>query len=77
VSSTLAGLGAVHHPPPGRRRPGNQGVRWSAEDDTRLVARDREGTPEKVLMEEFGRARRDILPTDLAVASRCGRTLPA
>jgi hypothetical protein len=60
VTSTLAGLVAVHHPPSGRRRPGNQGVRWSTEDDARLVARYREGATEKVLMEEFGRTRGGI-----------------
>jgi len=60
LSSTLAGLVAVHHPPAGRRRPDNQGARWSAEDDARLVARHREGATEGVLMKEFGRTRGGI-----------------
>jgi len=60
VSAALAGLVAVHNPPPGRRRPDNQGVRWSAEDDARLVARHREGATEKALMKEFGRTRGGI-----------------
>jgi hypothetical protein len=60
LSSTLAGLVSVHHPPSGRRRPDNQGVRWSAEDDARLVARHREGATAKALMEEFGRTRGGI-----------------
>jgi hypothetical protein len=60
VSSALAGLAALHHPPTGRRRPDNQGVRWSAEDDARLIARHREGATEKALMKEFGRTRGGI-----------------
>ena len=60
VTSTLAGLLAVRQPPAARRRPGNQGARWSAEDDERLVRRHREGAPERVLMAEFGRTRGGI-----------------
>jgi len=60
VTSTLAGLLAVRHQPAARRRPGNQGARWSAEDDERLVQRHREGAPERVLMAELGRTRGGI-----------------
>ena len=60
VTSTLAGLVAVRQPPVARRRPGNQGVRWSVADDERLVARFRAGTPERELMAEFGRTRGGI-----------------
>jgi len=60
VTSTLAGLVAAQQQPAARRRPGNQGARWSAEDDERLVERHREGAPERVLMAEFGRTRGGI-----------------
>ena len=60
LTSTLAGLVAVRQPPAARRRPGNQGVRWSAADDERLVERFRAGISERELMAEFGRTRGGI-----------------
>jgi hypothetical protein len=62
VSSALDGLVAVSRPgrtPPPKRFP-NQGARWSAEDDARLVRRHREGAAESVLMAEFSRTRGGI-----------------
>jgi hypothetical protein len=63
VSSALDGLVAVSRPgrtpPPSKRFP-NQGARWSAEDDARLVRRHREGAAEPALMAEFSRSRGGI-----------------
>ncbi len=42
-----------------KRHP-NQGTRWSAEDDDRLLARFHEGATERTLIEEFGRSRGGI-----------------
>jgi hypothetical protein len=53
MSSALAGLVAVCRPAP----PPKQRVRWSPEDDARLVRRFREGAPEPTLMAEFSRSR--------------------
>jgi hypothetical protein len=60
VTTTLAGLVAVHGPQPARRPPGNRGARWTAEDDARLVERFRAGDGTTVLMAEFGRSRGGI-----------------
>jgi hypothetical protein len=62
VSSTLAGLVAVRSPgaPAARRRPGKHGIRWTPEDDERLLTRFREGINEKDLMAEFDRTRGGI-----------------
>src|SRR3954453_852910 len=60
ITSTLAGLVAVRQQARVRRRPGNHGLRWSAEDDERLVERHRSGTPERELMAEFNRSRGGI-----------------
>jgi hypothetical protein len=63
LTSTLASLVALRpsHPEPApRRRPPNQGLAWTADDDERLVERHREGATEKQLMEEFGRSRGGI-----------------
>jgi hypothetical protein len=62
VSSTLAGLVAVHGPrsPAARVRPGKHGIRWTPEDDERLITRFREGVKEKDLMTEFDRTRGGI-----------------
>ncbi|HEY0002830.1 MAG TPA: hypothetical protein VGB74_20420 [Actinoplanes sp.] len=63
--STLAGLIAMTQPPvrirsappPDRQsRHPNQGVRWTSEDDERLVARYRAGARPRELMAEFGRS---------------------
>jgi hypothetical protein len=62
VSSALDGLVAVNRPgrmAPPKRFP-NQGARWSAEDDARLMRRHREGAAESVLMTEFSRSRGGI-----------------
>ncbi len=64
VTSTLAGLVALHEqpraaPPAARRRP-NHGVRWRPEEDARLAARHRAGASRRQLMEEFGRSRGGI-----------------
>ena len=65
LTSTLAGLIAMTRapapvpagPPPDRRlRHPNQGVRWTPEDDERLVARYRAGARPRDLMAEFGRS---------------------
>ncbi|WP_433376918.1 hypothetical protein ACQPZX_08760 [Actinoplanes sp. CA-142083] len=65
LTSTLAGLIAMtsppmsarSDPPPERRgRHPNQGVRWTPDDDTRLVSRYREGARLRDLIEEFGRS---------------------
>ncbi|MFI5896422.1 hypothetical protein ACIA5D_40615 [Actinoplanes sp. NPDC051513] len=65
LTSTLAGLIAMTSPPlssrsgppPERRgRHPNQGARWTAEDDARLLTRYREGARLRDLMEEFGRS---------------------
>ena len=64
LTSTLAGLIAMTQPPPSRAAPPpgrpvrhpNQGVRWAADDDERLVRRFREGARARELMEEFGRS---------------------
>ena len=73
LTSTLAGLAALRRQRlssvtpaqatsgerPKRHR--NQGTRWSAEDDERLVARHRAGASPRELMKEFGRSRGGIL----------------
>ncbi|WP_067497662.1 hypothetical protein [Actinoplanes sp. TFC3] len=67
LTSTLAGLVALRNQgkagstggEKSKRYP-NRGSRWSAEDDERLLARFREGTDERTLMEEFGRSRGGI-----------------
>ncbi|WP_305789369.1 hypothetical protein [Symbioplanes lichenis] len=69
LSSTLAGLVALRAkraPRPAaatddrpKRHP-NQGTRWSAEDDERLLTRWGEGAGERSLMLEFGRSRGGI-----------------
>jgi hypothetical protein len=65
LTSTLAGLIAMTHPPfsvraappPDRRgRYPNQGARWIPEDDDRLIARYRAGARPRELMDEFGRS---------------------
>jgi len=65
LTSTLSGLIALTgpplsaraDPPPERRgRHPNQGARWSAADDARLVARYREGARQRELSTEFGRS---------------------
>jgi hypothetical protein len=66
LTSTLAGLIAMTQPaglpapagpPPDRRdRHPNQGARWSASDDERLVERYRAGARPRDLMAEFGRS---------------------
>jgi len=73
LTSTLAGLAALRRqrlssvtPAPAAsgerpKRHRNQGTRWSAEDDERLVARHRAGASPRELMEEFGRSRGGIL----------------
>ncbi|OJF13403.1 hypothetical protein [Couchioplanes caeruleus] len=67
LTTTLSGLTALRAgrgtPPAAGRKPKrhpNLGVRWSTEDDERLVARYREGASERELMEEFGRSRGGI-----------------
>ncbi|MEV6599255.1 hypothetical protein AB0M36_20730 [Actinoplanes sp. NPDC051346] len=67
LTSTLTGLAALRARrgtlrTAGRkpRRHPNRGVRWSTEDDERLVARYREGASERDLMDEFGRSRGGI-----------------
>jgi len=66
LTSTLAGLVALHPehrvaPAPARRaRRPNHGVRWTEDDDARLIERHRAGVAEKDLMEEFGRSRGGI-----------------
>jgi hypothetical protein len=60
VSSALAGLVAVCRPVRPPRRFPNQGARWSAEDDARLIRRYREGAAEPALMAEFSRSRGGI-----------------
>lgn len=42
-----------------KRHP-NQGTRWTAEDDARLVGRFQEGAAERTLIDEFGRSRGGI-----------------
>ena len=73
LTSTLAGLatlrrqrltaarspGAVAAAAPGKRHR-NQGVRWTAEDDKRLIERYGAGARPKELMDEFGRSRGGI-----------------
>ena len=59
TSAAAAGGSATVVAQPAKRHP-NQGVRWSAEDDDRLVARYREGASAKELMAEFGRSRGGI-----------------
>ena len=65
LTSTLSGLIAMTgpplsaraDPPPERRgRHPNQGARWSAADDARLVDRYREGARQRELSTEFGRS---------------------
>ncbi|HET6482522.1 MAG TPA: hypothetical protein VFG35_21145 [Actinoplanes sp.] len=68
LTSTLAGLIAMTQPPavpapaaaeapPDRRdRHPNQGARWAASDDERLVERYRSGARSRDLMAEFGRS---------------------
>jgi hypothetical protein len=63
LSSTLAGLSALHRVSPGAGKPRRypkRGTRWSTEDDERLIARHREGAAERTLMTEFGRSRAGI-----------------
>ncbi|GGQ79026.1 hypothetical protein [Couchioplanes azureus] len=67
LASTLSGLTALRArrgtPRAAERKPRrypNLGVRWSTEDDERLVARYREGASDRELMEEFGRSRGGI-----------------
>jgi hypothetical protein len=63
LTSTLAGFSALHRVSPGAEKPRRypkRGMRWSAEDDERLVARHREGAGERTLMAEFGRSRAGI-----------------
>jgi hypothetical protein len=63
VSATLTSLMAVHSPvapAAARLRAGNHGVRWTPEDDERLVNRHREGAKERELMIEFDRSRGGI-----------------
>ena len=63
LSSTLAGLSALHRVSPGPDKPRRypkRGTRWSTQDDERLVARHREGAAEQTLMAEFGRSRAGI-----------------
>lgn len=64
LTSTLAGLVALHEEHRGsrralRRRP-NHGVRWRPEEDARLAERHRAGASQRQLMEEFGRSRGGI-----------------
>jgi len=65
LTSTLSGLIAMTgpplsaraDPPPERRgRHPNQGARWSAADDDRLIDRYREGARQRELSAEFGRS---------------------
>ena len=65
LTSTLAGLIAMTRPPspvpaappPDQRvRHPNRGVRWTPEDDERLIARYRAGARPRDLMAEFGRS---------------------
>jgi hypothetical protein len=69
LTSTLAGLVALraerhsHRATTGEDRPKrhpNQGARWSAEDDERLLTRWGEGAGDRSLMQEFGRSRGGI-----------------
>lgn len=66
LTTTLEGLAtlrAARRPRGPATRPKrypNRGARWSPEDDERLIARHREGAPERALMEEFGRSRGGI-----------------
>jgi hypothetical protein len=63
LTSTLASLVALRPPGPApvlRRRPPNQGLAWTADDDERLIERHRQGATEKQLMEELGRSRGGI-----------------
>ncbi|MFI7546501.1 hypothetical protein [Actinoplanes sp. NPDC049599] len=57
--AAAAGAPATVVAQPARRHP-NQGVRWSAEDDDRLMVRYREGASPRELMTEFGRSRGGI-----------------
>ena len=72
LTTTLAGLAALRHrrltaaaspaaPGQSAKRHRNQGVRWTAEDDERLMARFGAGATQKDLMEEFGRSRGGIV----------------
>jgi hypothetical protein len=65
LTSTLCGLIAMTGPPLSARadppperhgRHPNQGARWSAADDARLVGRYREGARQRELSTEFGRS---------------------
>ena len=64
LTSTLAGLIAMTRPPMStsrfpaatRDRPPNQGIRWTAADDARLVDRYRAGARLRDLTDEFGRS---------------------
>jgi hypothetical protein len=64
LTSTLAGLIAMTRPPMSasrtsaapRDRPPNQGSRWTASDDARLVDRYRQGARLRDLTGEFGRS---------------------
>jgi hypothetical protein len=65
LTSTLAGLIAMTHPPSPERdgpppnrpvRPPRHGARWTPEADARLIARHRTGTPLRDLAAEFGRS---------------------
>jgi hypothetical protein len=66
LTSTLAGLVALHPEhrasarPPGRGRRPNHGARWSDDDDARLIERYGQGAAESDLMAEFGRSRGGI-----------------
>jgi len=63
LTSTLAGLSALHRVSPGAGKPRRypkRGTRWSTADDERLVARHREGASEQTLTTEFGRSRAGI-----------------
>jgi hypothetical protein len=72
LTTTLAGLAALRHrrltaaaspaaPGQSAKRHRNQGVRWTAEDDERLMTRFGAGATQKDLMEEFGRSRGGIV----------------